>query len=390
MKPSIFRPEPQYFYKLLDYHKVKYSRPNLDPRGTTQLLFDGFDEHNYLVLLDYFFNKMPNGPVIDRTGITPMPYRIRIPRPWSIPEVPIALEDFFKNRIEYLESIADRINILYSGGIDSTSVVVAVLKHGKLEKYRILYNKASIEENPVFFKILQSSDLELVELEETTFPTRTFDGLLVSGGGTDLSVASLDRGFIEKVGYEGLRSPWRPFVEKFNSDPAFLDFCDKFFSRSGRKITTLLEARWWYFNITKICRYAPAGWLQDNPELGFNKLNDGLPTALGFFESSEYDSYTYFNVDNILPDDDYTSYKQDLKQYIFNFDNNQEYFKNKIKQDSVSLLDWRHRGVILKSEEYIVLLDDGERISTDTLPLLTEREYRKKYGDRLNYLFEVQ
>ena len=35
-----------------------------------------------------------------------------------------------------------------------------------------------------------------------------------------------------------------------------------------------------------------------------------------------------------------------------------------------------------------MLLQDGTRIRTPHMPLISEREYRQTYGDTLNYLFE--
>jgi hypothetical protein len=390
MLPKIYRTEPRYFNNLLTYHGIKYTRPLTDKR-TSHRLFDGFDEYNHLVNINLAFKTEPVEEIIDRTERTRMPYQVAILQPWIEPTVPFTLDEFFRSRIKYIETLDTQFNIMYSGGIDSTALMVGILKYGQLSKYRVIMTPDSVTENPGFYKIMCAHPaLELVMLTEHDFATKEFDGLFVTGNGTDHRMSQLEPEFLAEVAYDGLHRPWQEWFHSKFSDPKLLNFCDEFFSRPNKPIRTLLEARWWFYNVSKICLYPAAGWLQPEPKPGFVTLNENWVCPIPFFECFEWESYIYYNMDQIITGDDYASYKYGLKNYIFDYDHNRQYFLNKVKMDSMTPSTWRRRNVILKNQEYIMLLDNGEKIATDNLPLLSQRDYRKKYGKRLDYLFTQQ
>lgn len=383
MTAQIYRTESKYFTKLLGYHGVAHHR---SAAHSSHLYFDGYTDYNHLVTIDNFFKKKPNGDITDRTLQTSMPYKLRVMIPYQDPIADISVDDFFQRRISYIESISDRINIMYSGGIDSTAIVAGVIKYGDTHRYRILHNQDSIEENPDFYQFIKTTDLELVQLSEYTFSNNIYDGLFVSGNGMDSSVGQLDPSFMEDSG-TFLKDPWQDYFYSRCPDQKFMDFCEEFMARTAKPIHTVLEACWWYYHICRICLYPVAGWLQPESPQGFVTLNDGWPCPLGFYECADWQAHSFFNTHMIMPTDDYSSYKYEIKKFIHSVDGNTDYFQNKIKRNSTSLAEWRTRNVILKNKEYIMLLDNGEKITTDNLPLLSAREYRKKYGNRLDYLF---
>jgi hypothetical protein len=177
----------------------------------------------------------------------------------------------------------------------------------------------------------------------------------------------------------GLLSDWKNDFYKQTQDVKFLEFCEEFFSWSGKKLDTVLEARWWFYTNCKIQKY---------PALAANVTNDDQPLPIAFYDSYEFEHYMYFNMDKIITSSNYATYKKFLKKYIYEYDQNVSYFKNKMKTNSGQMVMYGKKRGLLKNKEYIMLLDNGERIRTANLPLLSEREYRAQYGDRLNYLFE--
>ncbi|CAB5214558.1 hypothetical protein UFOVP190_164 [uncultured Caudovirales phage] len=384
MSPKIYKTDPNYFDRLLQLHNIKHRFPEIpETKVSTHIYFDGFTDYNYLVDIDLLLSKEAVGTVFDRLGIIKMPYQITAPRPWTNPVSVPSLEQVFEQRVHYIESLDNTINILYSGGIDSTVAMVAILKHGNLSKYRVIYTKESIAENPYFYIILQNTPgIELVELTEDMFANNVYDGVFVNGNGGDTLNGQMEYDFFSQVGIDRLTRPWQEYFSIYNNDIKFLNFCEELFSRAFFSVNTLFEARWWYYTIYKSAKYRAVGWLQPN-----DTLNNGKPAPVGFFEFYEYEHFNALTLDKIIPTGNYSSYKKLLKDYIFDFDQNVIYRDSKSKEVSSRLSTWWVKHSILQSREYMAILDNGERIATDNMPLITEREYRKKYGNRLDYLF---
>jgi hypothetical protein len=97
----------------------------------------------------------------------------------------------------------------------------------------------------------------------------------------------------------------------------------------------------------------------------------------------------FFNIDKLLQNKNYSSYKYEFKQYIFEFDKNQTYFKHKTKVNSGQIVKYLQKKLPLQNLRSILLLGDGTRVRTDNLPFLSEKEYRNKYQNTLDYLFNV-
>jgi hypothetical protein len=110
---------------------------------------------------------------------------------------------------------------------------------------------------------------------------------------------------------------------------------------------------------------------------------------VGFFDCYDFEHFTFFNINLIIPNKEYQSYKQFLKDYIYSFDQNKDYHKHKQKENSSQISLFKNKKMILQSTQYIMLLSDGTRIRTDNLPFLSEIEYRKKYNNTLDYLFNT-
>lgn len=370
MNPAIYRTEPKYFRQLLSYHDVDYVPV---ANSTDQLYINGFDDYNNLVRLNGIFSNSPSGDVIDRTQRTVMPFNMAVLRPWVQPTSYSTLAEVFAARVRELEANLV-VNVLWSGGIDSTAIVAAVLQNCSTAHYRILYTQESIKEHPKFYSLLSNTDLELVELTESSFRIQNFDGVFVTGAGGDGLTASLDQSFFDTVSYTGLHGTWQDYFKTQALDAKFMQFCEEFFAG----YSSLLAARWWYYTNCK---------LQKFPAAANSLLNDAQPLAVGFFDCIEFEHYNYFNIDKIVTGDTYSSYKQEIKDYILAFDCDKEYYTNKEKKTSLNLSHWRSKKQIIDFTDYILLLESGERIRTPNLPFLNKQEYRNTFQNRLDYLF---
>lgn len=374
-KPYILRTNPEYFNKILTYHNIEFNKS----QGSEPYV-KGYNDYNYIIDINTIFSSKPSGNIIDRTQTFNLPFNMHVARPWRIPNECYSFDTCVERRVHELTTNYQKINILWSGGIDSTCVLVGFLKHAKdLSQIRVLYSTLSIKENPNFFLILNKLDLELVDFSGDVYLHHRFDGVFVNGDGADDITASIDDSFFKKYGLEGLQRSWKDLFSSKMNDNKFIDFCQRFFDTAGRPIDTVLEARWWFYTNSKISKF---------PAIASELLDHNQPLVIGFFDNYDFEHYMFFNTDKILQNN-YASYKQEFKQYIFNYDNNVEYLENKTKFNSIQIGYFRQKKIALNDLRYIIMLADGTRVRTNNLPFLSEKEYRSTYGNTLNYLFNV-
>lgn len=372
MKPEIYH--TQYFFsKVMQYHGLRFT-------GREQWRVDGFPKHNFLVDINACFSANPSGDIIDRTLTVKQPMRMWVQRPWSVPLIAPDLETCFENTVQDLESKHKAINLFYSGGIDSTAMVTAFLKHSQGRcPVRVLYSTYSVIENPGFFLHLQQSpQIEMIDFSGDVYLTQNLDGVFVTADAADDLTASLDDSFFDRVGYQGLNQPWQEFFWSMTKNTDLVDFCTEWFGHSGGMVKTVLQARWWFYTISKIQKF---------PATATTILQDHQGLAVGFYDNVWFESYMYFNQDKIIPQDDYRTYKQFLKDYIWDYNRDTQYRDRKTKVNSGQLNSYRKKRLALQSRQHILLLSDGTRVATSNLPLLSELEYRQHYGDTLDYLF---
>lgn len=378
MQPLLYRTEPFYFKKLIQYHGLSIKAAD---KTKNQPMIEGFTDYNYLATINQCFSDFPLGDIIDRTKSTKMPFNFIVKRPWQIPELntPIQLEDCFEERVKELLLLNQKLNLFWSGGIDSTSMIVGFLLNcPDTSKFRIVYSPESMKENPHFFLMLEAMDnIELFDYSGEVYLNQKLDGLIVTGDVSDEITASMDQSYFDKVGFKKLYSSWKePFYEQVQ-DHNFIDFCEQWFNKSGMEINTLLKARWWFYIASKYQVYESKAAML---------CHDDQPLSIGFYNTVKFEHYTAQNVDKLFAGNDYNTYKQFFKDYIYQFDKNKLYNKNKLKTGSWQILLYREKKRYLQKQD-IMLLSDGTRICTDNLPFLSEKEYRNKYNTSLDYLF---
>jgi hypothetical protein len=349
---------------------------------------DGFDRYNHLIEINSIFSNNPLGFPIDRTGSINLPLKWDRGRLWRVPTQIRTIDDAMSDRVKDLTSYGCPINIFWSGGIDSTAVVTAFLKHAAdLSQIRILYSPWSYYEHPEYFQFLKNfPEVELIDQSGVYYLNINLDGIFVSGNSGDETHASIDQSFLDTYGYNALHEPWQDFFVKKNSSSKFLEFCHDYFSMSGFEIKTVLEARWWFYisnKISTIQQEHMVPFLLADPNL----KNFSLEKLFGFYDSYEYESFIYWNIPEIMSSPSYSSWKQMLKNYCFEFDNLVDWYKNKEKFHSVQLGHYNKKKIVLNDSRYIIILNNGEKIQTPNLPFFSLVELDEAYGTKLNYLF---
>jgi len=379
-RPGILKTNIRYFLKLLKYHNIDYDFVRTH-RDSNQVRVQGFTDYNYLVDINHMFSTVSRNDIIDRTQTVETPFKMHVWRPWVVPTGSVLdLESCIRVRVHDLLNTGNKVNLMWSGGIDSTSMIIGFLKHcSDLSRVRVIYSTYCVKENPYFLLLLQDySNIELVEFGGDVYLDQDLDGIFVTGDGSDDLTASLDQSFIDLVGYDMLFRPWQDLIYQNSKDDKMIEFFDKFLKLSGKQITTVLEAKQWFYTNCKI--QAVQMTIADN-------VKEHQPLPIGFYDNPWFEQFMLSNTEPIMPTMHYSSYKQFLKDYIYEFDKNKWYYKNKTKANSKQIGFYRRKKTALQDTRHIMILGDGTRIRTDNLPLLSEKEYRTQFGDSLEYLF---
>jgi len=369
-----------YFQKFLKFHNMEFTPvcPGPGIWGGDQQKISGYREYNFLIDINLCLSSYPSSLVRDRTNSIKFPFLTESAATWSIPDQAPDLETCFSNRVTSLESQYPVVNLLWSGGIDSTAMVVAWLKFSRgHSKIRILYTLDSIKENIEFFlhlKTIKLKQIELIDMGGSVYYNNEFDGVEISGGEGDDITASVDQSFFKKYQWCNLQSSWRDFFWKQNPDQNFIDFCEKWFALSGRDITTVLHARWWFY---------------------LNKMRPNYRSAIvnttnnieSFFNDPLFTAHFYHNIDSLFGSTAWNSYKHTIKDFIYEYHPDSDYRDYKCKENSGGYKIFANKSKLLKKTEHICILSNGDSIYTDNLPFLSKFEYRKKYGNQLDYLF---
>jgi hypothetical protein len=372
-----------YFSRLLDWKNIR-----CEPVGEL-VKVEGFTQFNHLVEINKIFSTHPAGDIVDRTLTVTGPFNFKVLRPWQQPTSnPVELDAVFKSRVEQYTCQNRRIDLFWSGGADSTALVVAFLTHcANIDQLRLVYSPYSLYENRNFFKFITKlyPKLETIDISGDVYINEQFDNIIVTGHGGDEFTSSLDETFFEKVGAEALQRSWKDFFFNETNDVQLIEFCEEYFSKAGRPIDTLLEARWWFYSIAKSQIFAA----RDISFL-FNQKKFLLEDFVEFYNCQEFEDYMWHNTDKITSGGTtYSSYKKFLREYIHKFFQDDDYLNNTSKKDSTQFQKYRNKKIELLDLRWICLLEDLSIVRTNNLPLLSKKEFDKKYGTSLDYLFNT-
>jgi hypothetical protein len=324
---------------------------------------------------------------VDRTKFVKHPIKWTNKNSWSVPKKSSTLDNVFENRVKFFSSLDKKINIFWSGGIDSTVITTAFLKFfDDYSKLRIIYSPWSCYEHPDYLNFLKKfPSIELVDISGEAYLDLMLDGIFITGVGGDEINASIDESFMLKFGNNVLNKSWKDLFYQENKNDKFIDFCQAYFQNSGLDIKTVLDARWLFYNTCKIDSIFRESTI---PFLLSNKSNKvSIEEIYSFFNFFEYEEFVYDNLDLVIPQNNYKQWRDYLKDYCFEFDQIESWHQNKTKFHSLQILIYQNKKIILNDKRYIFILDNNNIIQTPNLPFLSQLEFDQTYNNSLDYLF---
>jgi len=360
---------PKIFDRILNLH------------GTIGSNYDyvGYQQLKYLYDINCIFSSNPWGDIIDRSGHTEYPYRVHVRNKWQTPleqQHDIDLDECCRLRVqEITKQHNPPYNIFWSGGIDSTLLLVSFLKYVAHDNICVFLTKESIDENQYFFdKIIKKIKYNFLEQQTPTH------GANITGECGDTIWATLDHSFFfNSPSKDFILKPWQQWFERQNKNKQFHEFCHEFFTRAGREIKTLLDARWWFYFLCKHQSKATAEQFY---------LNGDQLILIPFYESKTIECWAWYNLHRIIYKTHWNTYKMPAKEIIFKFDKNEDYKKNKSKDYSGGVINLVKSHC--KNKQMVRPLFITDNLETPTLtisPFFSDKHYKEELFETYKHLF---
>jgi len=316
---------------------------------------------------------------IDRTGTITTP--IRNVSLFPIPEFrkfTKSYEEVCNDRARELLGNAERLGVklyvLYSGGIDSTCLLVSLLKQATPQQKKnivVLLSHESIAENPrfydehirgklrvessiMFMNLLGGGDILLsAELNDQLLGSDLV-GQMIARYGSPAIHKPYDRGQVVAIFGASLKG---------DTETAgfYVDLFERIRDAAPVPIDTNFEFLWWVNFTTKWQACLVYVLLFTPPRNAGAVTKDYLDTRfVSFYNTDEFQLWSLNNLDKRIQDT-WASYKWIAKQVIYDYTKDAEYRDHKTKV--------RSRQVILR-QQYIgnKFLDENMRFSNDLAP----------------------
>ena len=287
-------------------------------------------------------------------------------------KIPTPCEDQFA---DIMDSVADeftarynKIAVAWSGGLDSTGVVVALLRSLGVDNYgrlSVFCTDGSIDEAPNFYRLLQKLGIDVVVDYDLLDAIGTTDcDVITTGCGADSFFASttLEKSpsLYHMAPIDGIRAAWERnnhcsmLTKKQAANIA--DMFGFYASAMGLDVKYFCDIAWLFeFG----CRYTNGSeklhmLLGEQPNCEKCKAFFLHPLfsqwAIGKFYA------TRRNNPYIEP----TAYKAELRQYIYAFDHDSTYYNTKKKANSLLTMALPRKAINILTNEGVVSLNSEE------------------------------
>jgi hypothetical protein len=247
--------------------------------------------------------------------------------------------------IEHSRKVGKPLGIMWSGGIDSTNILVSLMRNYSIAELKdcvkIILSTEARKENNEFYKHYVLPNFEFINSE--TLPW-LFDGslIIVSGEFNDqLFGSDMMRPFILKYGED--------FKSKFNKDTMFkyisnaMDdagvasvLCDSILASSDKVGITLEKNSDWFWWLNFCYKWQNVHFRIYNIAMETTHINSEWDKThvKHFYQSEEFQLWS-MNNPQVREIADWKLYKREAKQLIYEFDMNERYYLNKIKMPSL-------------------------------------------------------
>jgi hypothetical protein len=246
----------------------------------------------------------------------PNPFKIKSMNTQSFVLSDISLDEAMENSVKQLENLPKSPIIFWSGGLDSTGMLVAIEKFGSANlrnNVLIATTPSAALENKELFDIISKKYGQYKMLSSAIYlDNAASTNTIVHGNMADQLYGSTK--INQYVSMYGTDNLGKKFSDCFNEKSIYWRY-EPILKYSPTKIETVYDFFQW-FAITQERELAK------NRLTSLNWSNPSLAKEIVYFyNTQEFVSYALSNKHKILPCNDWARYKEHLKNYI------EDYFK---------------------------------------------------------------
>lgn len=346
-------------------------------------ILQDFNEHDWLHARDFYQNFNPSGNVLSaRKGIDKSPFRLNHDYYNKNSIMPAYNPDFDKSfsqvtderakDIENKLSPTQKICVDWSGGVDSTVILAAVLKNCNSEKIVVNLNQTSIFENPLFYykfidkKVETRNSNYFIDLDSNEYIVLTgqpeipackhYIKLLLKNS-TVFDEAIIDgyNFFLDNVVKPEYRQTFTKHYENIleNINDVQSDY---------PIIKTFGDFVWWeYFNFDYKGKNFADFYNLATPE---NNIESWMNTFVCWYDYPEYQRWIMKNKGSgKTHGKNLAEWRLEHKKYIYDFDGNEYYYKYTSKMSSDSRVR-SDRPIAVTTEDFrnLTLEDNFDEI----------------------------
>ncbi len=289
---------------------------------------------------------------LDRSGVIKVPIRTKIafPIPAFRPYTKTYEEtcnERAQTLLRHAESKNLPIRVLYSGGIDSTTVLISLLKQATPEqkaRITVLLSERSIMENPRFFSEHILGKLAIASSENFRYLIGG-EALFLSGEHNDQVFGSDMIGhFMKVIGGEHIHKKYNrdlflklfnTIVENIEENDFLLNLFEDLKAHAPVPIETNYDLLWW-INFTLKWHTVFFRQIAFTSPRNVHRINKEYFDTyfFTFFNTEEFQLWSMNNLDKRMKDT-WNTYKWVAKELIYEYTKDAEYRDNKLKVGSL-------------------------------------------------------
>ena len=249
--------------------------------------------------------------------------------------------DLMHNRAVELLDTKENLLVCWSGGIDSTCIMVAMIQAGATkENLTVAMNRRSLLENTPFYERFIKGKFNTIEMKDMSELVATTDYHLVTGEGMDQLFGA---DVIYKIHLNaGLNVVFQPNTELnhcialetlgFTYSNAKLIHHEVMGSaaKAGVKLRRVYDCMWWMNFAYKWQCVQLRGLMYGQHEYINQMTLDSLNRVSHFVNTPEFQDWSCTAHEKKI-EDTWESYKLTAKRYIYRFDGDEEFLNNGIK-----------------------------------------------------------
>jgi hypothetical protein len=301
------------------YFQAKFKNPSMTDHAL------GSDDYQKLHKINLCFSKNPWGMLHDITNHVEHPFNIITKTGYSYKNQTKTFGNICIETAEKILTMSDRaIAVFWSGGIDSTAALVAMLQTAPLDRITVVCNQASIDEFPSFYEHKIKNRVKIMSPTECIQNYNKF--YIITGSGGDTVWGVIDESFW-KDHQHNIHKHWKDVIDKTIIDD--IDFVEEFCSWSNVDINDWVSLRTWFYLCCKwqdkcVHPYSYCNYFKEEDIVAFYDIDN------------TFQNWTVNNLDKIIGDT-WHDYKIPAKEFIHQYHLDTDYLKTKSKVDSISL-----------------------------------------------------